>query len=209
LSAAEETGLIVPIGRWVLRQACLQMRAWQNQWPALRDWFVSVNVSSREFAQPDFLAGVDRVLRESQLSPHSLKIEVTERVLIENAEHARALMDELRQRGVQLSIDDFGTGYSSLSYLHQLPFDVLKIDRSFMQDLEAGGKNLEIISAIVTLAHNLGMTVVAEGSEKAQDLPKLKELSCEIGQGHVFARPMEGEAVVGLIAKELEKRGEG
>ncbi len=206
LGLAEESGLIVPMGRWVMQEACRQMRDWQDEWPATRGWFMSVNISSREFAQPDFLDLVDSALQGSGLSADSLKIELTERVLIENTDNARALLNQIRERGVQISIDDFGTGYSSFSYLHQYPFDVLKIDRSFVKDLTTGDKTQEIVRAIVTLAHNLGMTVVAEGSEQPQDIPKLRQLACEFGQGHVFARPMEANAIAGLIAKELSKK---
>ncbi len=206
LSLAEESGLIVPIGRWVVQEACRQMRAWQDEWPATDAWFVSVNISSREFAQPDFLDMIDGVLKSSGLSPDSLKIELTERVLIENTDSARLVLERLRERGIQISIDDFGTGYSSFSYLHQFPFDVLKIDRSFVKDLTAEEDKQEIVRAIVTLAHNLGMTVVAEGSEQARDIPTLRQLACEFGQGHVFAQPMEGSAVAGVIAEELAKK---
>jgi len=208
LTLAEESGLIVPIGRWVIQEACRQMRAWHEEWPATSGWFMSVNVSSREFAQPDFLAVVDRALEGSGLSADSLKIELTERVLIENTDSARRVLDELRQRGIQISIDDFGTGYSSFSYLHQFPFDVLKIDRSFVKDLATEDDKQEIVRTIVSLAHNLGMTVVAEGSEQPQDIPKLRQLACEVGQGHVFAQPMDGDAIAELIAQELSKKAE-
>jgi len=118
------------------------------------------------------------------------------------------VLDELRELGIQISIDDFGTGYSSFSYLHQFPFDVLKIDRSFVKDLATEDDKQEIVRTIVSLAHNLGMTVVAEGSEQPQDIPKLKQLACEFGQGHVFAQPMDGDAIAELIAKELSEKAQ-
>ena len=170
-----------------------------------RDWFVSVNISSPELGT-DFPKRVDGVLADSGLSPNSLRIELTERVLIENTGRAQQVLAGLHERGIRMSIDDFGTGHSSFSYLHQYPFDALKIDRSFVSNLTADRANMEIVRAIVTLAHNLGMAVVAEGSEKAEDLPKLRNLACEFGQGWVFAQPMESQAVATMITKRLEKK---
>jgi diguanylate cyclase (GGDEF)-like protein/PAS domain S-box-containing protein len=149
LAVAEETGLMLPIGRWVLREAAYQMLAWQEQWPQARTWFVAVNLGSKEFARPDLLTQIDRVLAETRLDPRSLKIEITEKVLIDNASAALARLQALRERGIALAIDDFGTGYSSLSYLHRFPFNTVKIDRSFVGGLEVRKDAAQIIEAIV------------------------------------------------------------
>ncbi len=206
LSVAEETGIIVPIGHWVLEEACRQMRAWQDELPAARDMFVSVNISTTEFGQHGFLDHVYRVLESTRLDPGSLKLEITEHVLIKNIDTAAKVLSELRNAGIQLSIDDFGTGYSSLSYLHQFPFDVLKIDRSFIKRLDKSSDGLEIVRAIVTLAHDLGMTVVAEGSETFNEVTKLKSLFCEYAQGHVFSEPLDKDDAAAVIVGLLNDR---
>ncbi len=206
LSVAEETGIIVPIGHWVLEEACRQMRAWQDELPAARDMFVSVNISTTEFGHHGFLEHVYRVLESTRLDPGSLKLEITEHVLIKNTDRATEVLSELRNAGIQLSIDDFGTGYSSLSYLHQFPFDILKIDRSFIRRLDKSSDSLEIVRAIVTLAHNLGMTVVAEGSETVNEVTKLKSLFCEYVQGHVFSEPLDKDDAAAVIAGLLNDR---
>jgi diguanylate cyclase (GGDEF)-like protein/PAS domain S-box-containing protein len=206
LSVAEETGIIVPIGHWVLAEACRQMRAWQDELPASRDLFVSVNISTTEFGDHGFLDHVHRVLESTKLDPNSLKLEITEHVLIKNTDTATKVLSELRNLGIQLSIDDFGTGYSSFSYLHQFPFDILKIDRSFISRLDTDSDNLEIVRAIVTLAHNLGMTVVAEGSETFNEVATLKSLFCEYAQGYVFSEPLDKDDATAVIAGLLNDR---
>ncbi len=203
IAAAEESALIVKIGRWVLREACFQLRQWQEENPELENSFVSVNVSSREFAQPDIVNVVEEVLSESALDPACLKLELTENVLIENSDQALEVLNQLRGMGIHLSIDDFGTGYSSFSYLHKFPFDVLKIDRSFISQFDKDEKSREIVSAIISLAHNLGLTVVAEGSETLEELEQLKTLDCEYSQGYVFSKPLNPDATLGLIKSDL------
>ena len=199
LTVAEETHLIVPIGRKVLQAACGQLRDWQKRWSAASKWTVSVNLASQELTQPDLPSTIDEILRNTGLSPNYLNLEITERSLIENDSQVLEIMRELAARGIQLSIDDFGTGYSSLSYLHRFPFNVLKIDRSFIHDLENQPRRVELVKAIVSLAHNLGLKVVAEGSETADSVQCLKELLCEYAQGYYFGRPQEAKVLSRLF----------
>ena len=188
---AEETGLIIPIGRWVLREACRQMRAWQDRYPAYPDLAVSVNLSGRQFAQPTLVNEIDRALKETGLDPRRLRIELTESVVMENAVSAMDMIAQLRALDVKIDVDDFGTGYSSLSYLQRFDLDHLKIDRSFVSNIgEPGGENAEIVRTIVTLARHLGMDAVAEGVETADQLALLKQLGCQNVQGFLFAKPL-------------------
>jgi diguanylate cyclase (GGDEF)-like protein len=201
---AEETGLIVPIGQWVLEEACKKVREWQLSSPGHRALSLSVNLSARQVAQPDLLERIKGALEESKLNPHHLKLEITESVVMENAEAATQMLKQLRALGVQLSIDDFGTGYSSLSYLHRFPLNYLKIDRSFVMRMTTDNDNA-IVKTISTLAHNLGMQVIAEGIETEEQHQELKELGCEYGQGYLFSRPVEVEGVLRLIAKDSQR----
>jgi diguanylate cyclase (GGDEF)-like protein len=203
IPVAEETGLIVPIGQWVLDQACCKMREWQQQSACFRGLSVSVNLSARQMSQSDMVEQVKSALAASTLDPHSLKLEITESVVMENAEAAAVMFKELRVLGVQLSIDDFGTGYSSLSYLHRFPVNFLKIDRSFVSRMTEGNDNAEIVRTIVTLARNLGMEVIAEGVETEAQNRQLKSLGCEYAQGYLFSRPVDAVSVPLLLAKEL------
>lgn len=205
LTIAEETNLIVPIGRTVLAVACRQLKQWQGRWTEASKWTMSVNLSSREFAHSDLLPAVKEILCDVGLSPDRLNIEITEHSLIENDHRVLDLMIELHAMGIQFSIDDFGTGYSSLSYLHQFPFDILKIDRSFVTGLEASSKRREIVKAIVLLAHSLGLEVVAEGSERDETAECLGELQCDYAQGYSFARPQPAD----VLSSEFESRYEG
>jgi diguanylate cyclase (GGDEF)-like protein len=208
---AEETGLIVPLGRWVLRTACQQIRQWQQLFQNNPPLSVSVNLSVKQFSQPDLIEYIDRVLEESHLDGNSLKLEITESVLIENSESVTAMLVQLRARNIHLCIDDFGTGYSSLSYLHRFPTNTLKIDRSFVSrmggdfDLGKGGIDpTEIVRSIVTLSHNLGMDVVAEGVEEASQLSILKGLKCEFAQGFFFSKPVDSQTAAVLIRQQAE-----
>jgi diguanylate cyclase (GGDEF)-like protein/PAS domain S-box-containing protein len=194
IPVAEETGLIVPIGRWVLAEACRQTRLWQEQFPAHPPLSISVNLSAKQFTQPDLIEQVERVLRETGLDPGSLKLEITESAVMENSGTAVEMLKRLRAVGVELSIDDFGTGYSSLSYLHRFPVSTLKIDRSFVSRMTDNDENAEFVRTIITLARTLGMQVVAEGVETQAQLARLKALGCERGQGFYFSRPMGREA---------------
>lgn len=200
IPCAEETGLIVQLDRWVLREACRQMRRWQDEWPAYSDLVVSVNLSSRQFAQADLVEYVAHVLAESGLPAPCLKLEITESAIMDNVESVATILRQLRDLGIQMSIDDFGTGYSSLSYLHRLPLHTLKVDRSFVTQLEVGSENLEIVRAIITLAHSLNMDVVAEGIETPGQLVFFRELQCEYGQGYLFAEALNSEKAEALIA---------
>lgn len=187
---AEETGLIIPIGQWVLRQACTQLRKWQALHPAEARLTMSVNLSGKQFAQPNLIEEIARVLQETDVDPRSLWLEITESVVVENVEVASETCKQLRRLGVGLSIDDFGTGYSSLSSLHSFPISTLKIDGSFVSRMNGGNENTEIIRTIMSLAGNLGMDVIAEGVETLEQLTKLRTLGCEKGQGFFFSRPM-------------------
>ena len=192
IPVAEETGLIVPIGEWVLNEACMHVRQWQIDSPSHRSLSLSVNLSARQVAQPDLLERIKEALETSKLNPHCLKLEITESVVMENAEAATLMFKQLRSLGVQLSIDDFGTGYSSLSYLHRFPLNYLKIDRSFVMRLTTDNDNA-IVRTISTLARNLGMEVIAEGIETEEQYQQLKMLGCEYGQGYLFSRPVDND----------------
>jgi len=202
ISIAEETGLIVDLGLWVLRESCRQTREWQRQDPSL---MTSVNLSGKQFTQPDLIEQIKRILDETGLEPRSLKLEITESVVMENAETASSMLTQLRALGIQSSIDDFGTGYSSLSYLHRFPVNTLKIDRSFISRMDAGDEETEIVRTIMTLATNLGMEVVAEGIETEKQLAHLKAMKCTYGQGYLFSKPVNAEAATVLILAEAQK----
>jgi len=200
IPTAEETGLIVPIGAWVLRAACEQMYLWQQQFPTPRPLAVSVNLSCKQFVQADLVEQVEQVLRDTGLEPHSLKLEITESVLMEQTSSITTMLGRLHTLGVQLSLDDFGTGYSSLSYLHRFPIQILKIDRSFVSGMNVDSKNAEIVRTIIALARNLSMDVVAEGVETAEHLAALRALQCHYGQGYWFAKPLDAPAATALLA---------
>ena len=197
---AEETGLIIPIGTWVLREACRQMAAWQQKYPHIRPLTVSVNMSGRQFAQPDLPEMIQRILQETGLDIASLRLEITESVVLEALESTTNMLNCLKNMGAQLEIDDFGTGYSSLSYLQQLPINAIKIDRSFIRKMSQDGSNYGIVQAIIAMVHNLGLQVIAEGVEAPDQLAQLKALGCERGQGFLFHRPMSSAAVEVLLA---------
>ena len=188
---AEETGLIVPIGWWVFTEACRQLRRWQLQFPKYSSLTMSINLSVKQFAQPNLLTQIKQILQETQLDPSSLKLEITESVLMENTESTTAMLLQLQALGIQFSIDDFGTGYSSLAYLYRLPTQTLKIDRSFVNKIDTDNDQLEIVRTIMTLACNLGMSVVAEGVETVNHLDQLKNLNCDFAQGYFFSKPVD------------------
>ncbi|MBV8882539.1 MAG: EAL domain-containing protein [Chroococcidiopsidaceae cyanobacterium CP_BM_RX_35] len=198
---AEETGLIVPLGWWVIHEACHQMHVWQAQFLSDAPLSISINISGRQFSQLDLSDRIEQILQEFSLDPRTLKLELTESAIVENVESANLMLAQLRKLGIQLCMDDFGTGYSSLSYLHRFPIDMLKIDRSFVSRMSLDNENSEIVRTIVTLAHNLGMNMTAEGVETAEQLALLKELKCEYGQGYFFSKPINSEAATALIPK--------
>lgn len=187
IPVAEETGLIVPLGRWVLREACAQARRWSDDGHALP---VSVNISAAQFGETGFLETVQEELRASGLSAHLLELEVTETILMRHVEHVQRNLAALRALGVQVSIDDFGTGYSSLSYLHEFPVTTLKIDRSFLAPGRSGPQATALITAIIGLGRALNLQVIAEGVEQPAQVRALLDLGCAAMQGYLFAPPL-------------------
>ncbi len=197
---SEETGLIIPVGRDVLRDACLQTKKWQTQGYGVNNLLtISVNLSVKQFNDSGLLSDLDGILSDTGLHPESLKLEITESGLMENADYIMNLLNEFKRRGIKLGIDDFGTGYSSLSYLHRFPFDTLKIDRSFVMMMEKDDQSLEIVKTIIYLTHALKKDVIAEGIEELTQLKRLRELNCEYGQGYYFAKPLEAEKAEELL----------
>ncbi|XQQ07930.1 MAG: EAL and GGDEF domain-containing protein [Leptolyngbya sp. IPPAS B-1204] len=202
---AEDTGLIVPLGQWILTEACRQLGQWQRQFSPDMPLSVSVNLSTKQFSQPSLLDQISQLLRHPDLQNAwnlNLKLEITESAIMENPEAAKVMLEQLKAMGVQLLIDDFGTGYSSLSYLHRFPIDTVKIDQSFISHMSTDSESAEIVRAIVSLAHNLGMNVIAEGVEMAEQLRQLRSLGAEYGQGFFFAKPLDREEVEALMQKE-------
>ncbi len=198
---AEETGFIIPTGEWVLWEACRQMRLWQQTTSFPHPLFISVNLSARQFTQSNLVAQIEQILYQTGLEPESLKLELTESVVMEDAEKAIEILAHLTALGVQIQIDDFGTGYSSLSYLHRFPIASVKIDRSFVTRMELQNNNTKIVQTIMTLTHDLGLHAVAEGIETAEHLAILRELECEFGQGFFFSMPVDHERAFQLILK--------
>ena len=192
---AEETGLIIPLGAWVLDTACTQLAVWRDTYPGLSNMYVSVNLSGRQFADPDLVPMIADALDRAQLPAASLCLEITESVLMDDADATYETLLELRRLGVQLAIDDFGTGYSSLSYLKRFPVDSVKIDRAFIEGLGVNADDDAIVAGVIGLAHALRLAVVAEGVENERQLGVLKDLGCDVGQGYLFGRPMIAEQV--------------
>ena len=202
IQVAEDTGMIVPIGRLTLVESCRQMVEWQRRFGAAAPGAICVNLSSRQFAAPNLAQEIETILRQTGLSAASLKLEITETAFIGDVQAAQITVNRLRDIGVEWSLDDFGTGYSSLSHLHQLRVNTLKIDRSFVNRIGDGNGGAEMVRAIVTLAHNLAMDVVAEGVETAEQAGRLRALGCEYAQGFFFAKPMNAADVDRLIAAQ-------
>ena len=196
---AEDNGLIIPIGRWVLQEACQQLQNWQQQFPAFRHLEINVNLSRKQFNQPDLPDWIARVLRHTGLDACYLNIEITETAIAENSERAAELLKQLKALGIKIHIDDFGTGHSSLSCLHTFPIDTLKIDRSFIRQMRSQGQEC-IVQAIISLARNLEMATVAEGVESANELERLKVLGCNFAQGYWLERPMDTANVLKLLS---------
>jgi EAL domain-containing protein (putative c-di-GMP-specific phosphodiesterase class I) len=199
---AEDSGLIVPIGRLVLRESCRQMAAWRRAFGAQAPDVMCVNVSSQQFVSSDLAGEVEAVLRETGLHPSHLKLEITESVCIGDVRAAQATLTRLQAIGVEWSMDDFGTGYSSLSYLHQLHVNTVKVDRSFVSRIGADEAGAEMVRVIIALAHNLSMDVVAEGVEREEHLEHLRALGCEFAQGYHFSKPVDSDAAGRLIARQ-------
>jgi len=204
IPVAEETGLIHSLGMWVLRQACQQMLLWQTQYPINPPLSIHVNVSGKQFGQPDFVDIVQRILGETGLEPRSLSLEITESFFVENDERFNEMLRRLCSLGVQLQIDDFGTGYSSFSYLQRLPVSSIKIDSTFIENMKAGNNHSEIVRSIVTLARSLGMSAIAEGVESQDQMAQLQALECGYGQGYYISRPAPS-----AVGQEILRQSQG
>jgi EAL domain-containing protein (putative c-di-GMP-specific phosphodiesterase class I) len=196
---AEENGLILPIGDWGLSEACAQIQRWTRDDPRNSSLRVCVNLSARQFSRPGLADHVEALLMQTGLSSRQLGLEMTESSLIPNMRVALEVLSSLRRLGVSLLMDDFGTGYSSLNHLHSFPFDVLKIDRSFVGRMTEGDQPMQIVRTIIELARVLGMDVVAEGIETCEQYLLLRQLGCRFGQGYLFSRPLSTEAISELL----------
>jgi diguanylate cyclase (GGDEF)-like protein/PAS domain S-box-containing protein len=203
LDVAEESGLIIPLSWWVLREACRQVHIWQQQIRSAEALWVSVNLSAKQLAQPNVVTLICDILESTGLNPSSLKLEITEHTLVEHGEITTRVANQIREIGIQLCIDDFGTGYSSLSYLHQLPVDVLKIDRSFISQMGQGGDRNEIVRTILGLARTLGMKAVAEGTETVQQADELRRLACDFSQGWLFSKALAAVDLEAMMNRQL------
>jgi diguanylate cyclase (GGDEF)-like protein/PAS domain S-box-containing protein len=199
IQIAEQTGIILPMNRLLLREACLQLRAWHSQFPSDPPLTMSVNITPREFAQPDLAAQFKTILAEVGIHPSSINVEITENIAMADPQRSSLVLSELKALGVHISIDDFGTGYSSLSRLQGFPVDTLKIDRTFISAIDTDRETRKIVRIIIMLAHNLGLKVVAEGAETAEQVNLLKQLKCELVQGYFFARPVDQAAAQALL----------
>jgi diguanylate cyclase (GGDEF)-like protein len=208
ISLAEDTDIILPMGRMILESACHQLKAWQDAL-SRRDLLMNINLSARQFSQPDLHEQVASTLRTSRIAPGCLELEITESDVMQNVEASTAMLSRIKELGVRLAIDDFGTGYSSLSYLQRFPIDSLKIDRSFVWGLETQRENLELIKTIVALSRNLGKELIAEGIETRAQLEKLRELGCRFGQGYYFAKPMDPSAATRYLEDNLPRVSPG
>jgi diguanylate cyclase (GGDEF)-like protein len=196
IPVAEESGLIIPIGAWVLEQACHQLRDWHHQDGDGPMGSIEVNLSARQIDDPFIVSTVEDILSRTGLAPEHLTLEITESALMKDASSAMGVLQALKELGVMLAIDDFGTGYSSLSYLQRFPLDILKVDRSFVEELGVSSESEEIVFAVINLAHALGLRVVAEGVETAEQLDVLESFQCDLAQGYLFARPLPAAEVV-------------
>jgi diguanylate cyclase (GGDEF)-like protein len=198
---AEETGWIIPIGQWVLCEACRQLHEWQTQFPATPPLMMSVNISGKQFTKPGFIEHIQQVLQEIPLEPNSLRLEITEGVWLNSSKEAIALFHQLHCLGIQFDIDDFGTGYSSLSYLQYFPIQTIKIARTFIERMGEQNNNAELVRAMITMAHDLGLEAVAEGVETVEQLNNLKQLGCNYGQGYLLSRPVARDEAQKLLTE--------
>ncbi|MDN3234162.1 GGDEF and EAL domain-containing protein [Pseudomonas sp. WAC2] len=201
ISVAEETGLIIPIGKWVIREACRQIKALDAA--GLGHLQMAINLSPKQFTDQELVSSIRSILIEERLPPHRLELELTESLLLDATDETRQQLEEMKQIGLSLAMDDFGTGYSSLSYLKKFPIDVIKIDRSFIKDIPANQDDMEITSAVVAMAHNLRLKVVAEGIETTQQLSFLRRHHCDVGQGYLFDRPIPGNELLDSLRRYL------
>lgn len=199
---AEETGLIRELGWWNLQEACRQMSVWRAGSQGHRDLIISVNLSAKQFLQPSLVSDIRKLLGDLALSPDALKLEITESAVMADPSAAVEMLQQIKAIGIRLAIDDFGTGYSSLSYLHRFPLDTLKIDRSFIRDMQGGGEGMEIARTILPMANNLRLDVVAEGVETIEQVALLRQLHCSYAQGYYFSKPLSAEGTTALLRKE-------
>ena len=206
IPVAEKTGFIVPLGAWVLREACRQLKAWQDTIPGSSDLWMSVNLSSLQFRSTSLVDDITQVLAGCGVEPRCLVLELTEGIAMENPGAVRALLLQLRAIGVRVSVDDFGTGHSSLAYLRQFPLHSLKVDRSFVRGIEGNRDMASIVNAVTTMAQQLGLRVVAEGIENEEQIGLLRALGCEFGQGYLFSRPIDAGAAASLLTAGLPAR---
>ena len=202
IPVAEDTDLIIPIGQWILQEACQQMQRWHTKFALQSPLIISVNLSGRQFTQPDLVHHIEQTLNETGLPGEFLKLELTESILMDDVSSVIDTLNQMKGLNLKISIDDFGTGYSSLSYLHRFPIDTLKVDRSFVMNIDDLGEDHAIVETIITLGHHLGMDVIAEGIETAGQAQKLTALSCEYGQGYFFAKPLPAKEAEALLWKE-------
>jgi EAL domain-containing protein (putative c-di-GMP-specific phosphodiesterase class I) len=200
ISLAEDSGLIIPLGDWVMREACLQNKAWQDA--GLAPMRLSVNFSARQFQQPAFIATVAEILKETNLDPRWLELELTESSIMKEPEQAIEKLHELKLMGIKVAIDDFGTGYSSLNYLKRFPIDTLKIDKTFVADVCRDPHDTAIVRAIITLGHALDLTVIAEGVETQEQLQYLSSLGCDVVQGFLFSKSLSAPAFEELLIEQ-------
>jgi PAS domain S-box-containing protein len=200
IKVADETGIILPMNRKLLREACEQVRRWQAQFPGATPLAMSVNITAKQFAQADLASQIGDILVETGVDSSCVHLEITEDIAMSDADRSAVVLSELKALGVRLSIDDFGTGYSSLCRLQRFPVDILKIDRSFVSRMDREPETHEIVRIVVMLAHNLGLKVVAEGIETREQLAMLQAMGCELGQGYLFSRPVDAESIEALLA---------
>ncbi len=198
---ADETGLIIPMNRILLREACEQLRLWHSQFPAEQPLSMSVNITSKEFAHPNLTNGISETLKQTGLDPAHLQLEITETIAMGDPEKAASVFSELKSLGVRLSVDDFGTGYSSLSRLQRFPVDSLKIDRAFISQMDSDAESHKIVQVIIMLAQTLGLVTVAEGTETEDQVNQLKALDCGFAQGYYFSKPAGHEAISDLLLR--------
>jgi len=206
IAVADETGLIIPMNRLLLREACEQVTSWHAQFPAEPALTMSVNITSKEFAHPNLAKGIGETLKQTGLDPKNLQLEITETIAMGDPERAASVLSELKALGVRLSVDDFGTGYSSLSRLQQFPVDSLKIDRAFISRMDSDAESHKIVRIIIMLAQNLGLVTVAEGTETEEQVNQLKELDCGFAQGYYFSKPADHQAISDLLLKVNKSR---
>ncbi len=205
INLAEETGLIVPLGMWVLKEACRQLQVWQQQNLIPGNLTMNVNLSVKQFAKSDLIQQIDQILAETKIDSQWLNLEITETAIMDNQELANNILCQIRERNIGLSIDDFGTGYSSLSYLHRFPVNQLKIDRSFVKTIMKKADSANIIETIMTLGKNLNMKIVAEGIENQAQFDRLRYLGCDFGQGYFFSKPLSSQSVYRFFDRHEQK----